>query len=355
MRNTGHSHAGLRRRVRADAVAESQVCSGRSTRRALLFALGAGALVFPLFPLAQGQKAKIPRVGVLSVGTSSRATTQIEALRAGLRELGYVEGRNISFEFRSAEGNYDRLPEMAADLVRLNVDLIVSSGTPVTQAVKAATKTIPIVMIGVGDPVGTGLVASLARPGGNVTGTSNLSPPLMVKRLELLKEAHPAVRRVAVLLNPANPAQKLSFEAMETAARSLKVEIQKFEVRNLAEIRSAFSAMAKQRFDGVAVAHDTILLANAGTIAELAAKQRIASSGNIEYAGAGGLIGYDSITDIYRYSATYVDKILKGAKPADLPVEQPSKFGVVVNMKTAKALGIKIPGSILVRADRVIK
>ncbi len=230
-----------------------------------------------------------------------------------------------------------------------------SGGTPVTQAVKAATKTIPIVMIAVGDPVGSGLVASLARPGGNVTGTSNLSPPLMVKRLELLKEAHPAVRRVAVLLNPANPAQKLSYEAMETAAKSLKVEIQKFEVRNLGEIQSAFAAMAKQRIDSVAVAQDTILLANAGVIAALAAKQRIASSGNIEYAEAGGLIGYDSITDIYRYSATYVDKILKGAKPADLPVEQPSKFGVVVNMKTAKALGIKIPNSILVRADKVIE
>jgi putative ABC transport system substrate-binding protein len=347
-RNAGQAHAGLRCRVGADA-------ARRSTRRKLLIALGAGALAFPLSSLAQQPKAKIPRVGILVLSRSARANALTDSLRAGLRELGYVEGRNISFEILSAEGSYERLPERAAELVRLNVDLIVGTGTPVTQAAKSATRTIPIVMIGVGDPVGTGLVASLARPGGNITGTSNLSPPLMVKRLELLKEAHPAVRRVAVLLNPVNPAQKLSFDAMQTAAAPLKVEIQKFEVRNLADIQSAFAAMPKQRIDGVAVAQDTVLLANAGAIAALAAKQRIASAGNIEYAEAGGLIGYDSTTDIYRYSATYVDKILKGAKPADLPVEQPSKFGVVVNMKTAKALGIKFPGSIMVLAERVIE
>jgi putative tryptophan/tyrosine transport system substrate-binding protein len=211
-------------------------------------------------------------------------------------------------------------------------------------------------MVGAGDPVGSGLVASLARPGGNVTGTSNLSPPLMIKRLELLKEAHPPVRRVAVLLNPSNPAQKLSFEAAETAAKALKIEVQKFEVRGLDEIKSAFSAMAKQRIDGVAVANDQLLIAHSAAIAELAASQRIPSSGRSEFPQTGGLIGYGiNLADSYRYTTIYIDKILKGAKPANLPVEQPSKYEVVVNLKTAKALGIKVPNSILVRADKVIE
>jgi putative ABC transport system substrate-binding protein len=325
-----------------------------NNRRKLLAAFGAGALAVPLAGFSQGRALKVPRIGIITLGQGPRNTKRIESLRAGLRELGYVEGKNIIFEIRSAQGSYERLSEAADELVRLKVDLIVSGGTPITQAAKAATKTIPIVMVGVGDPVGNGLVASLAHPGGNVTGLSNLSPPLMVKRLELLKEAHPAIRRVAILLNPVNPAQKLSMEAIENAARQLKVETKSFEARNLGEIQSALAALVKLRFDSIVVATDTVLSVNAEAIAGLAVKQRIVSSGNNEYAEAGGLIGYDSIDDSNRYAATYIDKILKGAKPGDLPVEQPRKFGVVINMKTANALGIKIPNSILVQATKVI-
>lgn len=321
----------------------------------VLVVLGAAPLGLPLSAFGQARAAKIPRVGVLVVAPGARRDSQIAALRAGLRELGYVEGKNISFEFRWGEGDFERLPELAADLVHLDIDLIVSGGTAATKAVKTATTTTPIVMIGAGDPVGSRLVASLARPGGNVTGTSNLSPPLMIKRLELLKESHPVVRRVAVLLNPANPAQQLSLDAMVPAAKSLRVEIEKFEARNLAEIQRAISAMAKRSFDAMVVGNDTMLIANFAAVAELVANSRILSSGSSEIAQSGGLIGYGSIDDVWRHSATYVDRILRGAKPADLPVEQPSKFAVVVNLKTAKALGIKVPQSVLLRADRVIE
>ena len=325
-------------------------------RRKLIVALGVGALGVAFSSFAQQRPAKVPRLGFLLASPVSDMMVQIEALRTGLREFGYVEGKNIVLEFRSSEGNYGRLSELAAELVRVKVDLIVSPGTPATQAAKASTTTIPIVMVGAGDPVGSGLVASLARPGGNVTGTSNLSPPLMIKRLELLKEAHPPVRRVAVLMNAVNSAQRLSFAAIETTAKVLKIELQKIEVRNIDEIKSAFSVMAKQRIDAIAIANDQMLIANSGLIAELAASLRIPSSGRSEFPQSGGLLGYGiDLADSYRYAMIYVDKILKGAKPADLPVEQPSKYDVVVNLKTAKALGIKIPNSILVRADKVIE
>jgi len=327
-----------------------------NNRRKLIVVIGAGAFASPLACFAQQQPAKIPRVGLILASAVADMPTQIEALRAGLRDLGYVEGKNIVLEFRSSEGNYGRLPELAAELVRLKVDIIVSPGTPATQAAKAATTTIPIVMVGAGDPVGSGLVASLGRPGGNVTGTSNLSPPLMVKRLELLKEVHPSARRVAVLMNPSNSAQKLSFDAMEIAAKALKIEVHKSEVRDLNEIKTAFSAMAKQHIDAVAVANDQMLITNSAAIAELAAGLRIPSAGRSEFPQTGGLLGYGiSLADSYRYSTIYIDKILKGAKPANLPVEQPSKYEVVVNLKTAKVLGIKIPNSILVRAEKVIE
>jgi len=326
-----------------------------NNRRKLVIALGAGALAAPLFSFAQQQSAKIPRIGVLTADPLSAVQIQFDVVRSGLRDLGYVEGKNISFELRSADGTYERLPELAAGLVRMKVDIIVTVGTPPSLAAKAATTTIPIVGAGLGDPVGRGLVASLARPGGNVTGTSNLSPPLMVKRLELLKEAHPAVQRVMVLLNPANPVQRPSFEAMMPAAKSLKIELQKFEARNPAEIQSAFVAMAKKPVDAIVVSNDSMLIANSGLIAGLASKHRILSAGDSEFAQSGGLIGYGSTVDVYRNAASYVDKILKGAKPADLPVEQPSKFWVVVNLKTAKVLGIKIPNSIMVGADKVIE
>jgi putative ABC transport system substrate-binding protein len=322
-------------------------------RRDFAALLAIGLLARPTF--GQRTSANIPRVGFLSVEPISGMQVQLEGLRAGLRDLGYVEGRDIRFEFRSAEGNYERLPLLGAELVSLKVDLIVALGTPPTRAAKAATTTIPIVMIGAGDPVASGLVASLARPGGNVTGSSNISPVLMVKRLELLKEAYPGVRRVGVLLNPANPAQRLSFEAMAAAAESLKVEVLKFEARNLAEIGEAFAAMAKQRVEALAVANDPVLIANAKAIAELAAKQRLMSSGNREFAESGGLLGYGSITEVFRHSAVYIDRIVKGAKPADLPVEQPTNIELVVNLRAARAMGISVPQRMLVRAGRVIE
>jgi len=322
-------------------------------RREFAALLALCSLARPAF--SQRAPANIPRIGFLSVAPMSGMQVQLEGLRAGLRDLGYVEGRDIRFEFRSAEGNHERLPRLAAELVGLKVDLIVALGTPPTRAAKAATTTIPIVMMGAGDPVASGLVASLARPGGNVTGSSNISPVLMVKRLELLKEAHPGVRRVGVLLNPANPAQRLSFEAMAAAAQPLKVEVLKFEARNLAEIREAFAAMVKQRVEALAVANDPALIANARAIAELAAKQRLMSSGNREFAESGGLLGYGSIAEVIRHSAIYIDRILKGAKPADIPVEQPTNVELVVNLRTAKAMGFSVPQPMLVRAGRVIE
>jgi putative ABC transport system substrate-binding protein len=305
---------------------------------------------------AQLSAARTPRVGVLAVSPPSGTTVQMEALSAGLRQLGYVEGKNLVVEFRSANGRYETLRALADELVAAKVDVIVAFGTPPSQAAKAATTTLPIVMAGVGDPVGTGLVASLARPGGNLTGTSNISPPLVVKRLELLKECHPELRRPALLANPANPAQTATIRAVEGAAASLKLELKQYAVRRLDELRSAFSSMHADRVDAVVLGNDPLLIANAAAIAEMATKQRLRSAGNREFAETGGLIGYGSIADVLRHAATYVDKILKGAKPADLPIEEPSKYEVFLNLGTAKAAGFAIPPSFrLLRVDRVIE
>ena len=283
-------------------------------------------------------------------------TPQLEAFKDGLRQLGYLEGKNISLEFRSAEGRYESLRGLADELVALKVDLIVAFGTPPSQAAKAATRTIPIVMSAVGDPIGSGLVTSLARPGANVTGTSNLSPPLVVKRLELLKESHPELRRVGLFANPANPAQAATVRAVEDAARSLKVEIFQYPVRSTDAIRAAFSSMRTDRIEGLVLGNDTLLIGNSALIAQLAEKQRIRSSGNREFAEAGGLIGYGSVADVNRLSASYVAKILKGAKPGELPIEQPSKYETFLNLRAAKAADFAIPASFrLLRVDRVIE
>jgi putative ABC transport system substrate-binding protein len=283
-------------------------------------------------------------------------TPQLEAFKDGLRQLGYLEGKNISLEFRSAEGRYESLRGLADELVALKVDLIVAFGTPPSEAAKAATRTIPIVMSAVGDPIGSGLVTSLARPGANVTGTSNLSPPLVVKRLELLKESHPELRRVGLFANPANPAQAATVRAVEDAARSLKVEIFQYPVRSTDAIRAAFSSMRTDRIEGLVLGNDTLLIGNSALIAQLAEKQRIRSSGNREFAEAGGLIGYGSVADVNRLSASYVDKILKGAKPGELPIEQPSKYETFLNLRAAKAADFAIPASFrLLRVDRVIE
>ena len=322
-------------------------------RRTVLAALAA-ACVPARLAVAEG--ARLPRLGLLFGGVAGGMTPQLEAFKDGLRQLGYLEGKNISLEFRSAEGRYESLRGLADELVALKVDLIVAFGTPPSQAAKPATRTIPIVMSAVGDPIGSGLVTSLARPGANVTGTSNLSPPLVVKRLELLKESHPELRRVGLFANPANPAQAATVRAVEDAARSLKVEIFQYPVRSTDAIRAAFSSMRTDRIEGLVLGNDTLLIGNSALIAQLAEKQRIRSSGNREFAEAGGLIGYGSVADVNRLSASYVDKILKGAKPGELPIEQPSKYETFLNLRAAKAADFAIPASFrLLRVDRVIE
>ena len=261
-------------------------------------------------------------------------------------------------EYRWAEGRFDRLPDLAAELVRLKVDIIVALATPAAAAAKNATETIPIVMIGVGDPAGIGLIASLARPGGNVTGLSfSVGPEIIGKGLELLKETVPKVRRVAILSNPANPAQPLAMREVNVAARSLGVQLQLLEARGPNEFDGAFAAMAKERVGALLVVADGLFILHRTRLADLAARSRLpAIYGYREHVEAGGLMSYgSSLRDLWRRAATYVDKILKGAKPADLPVEQPTKFELVVNLKTAKALGLTIPQSVLVRADEVIQ
>jgi putative ABC transport system substrate-binding protein len=324
-----------------------------NNRRKLIVALGASALTAPFASFAQ--QPKIYRIGILSAENASGYRTRLEAFRAGLRDFGYVEGKNIVIEFRWAEGKYERLPELAAELVSLKPDLLVTFATQAAFAAKRVTTTIPIVVSTTGDAVDTGLVASLARPGGNITGSTFFGRELIAKRLELLKEALPHITRVAVLLNPAHQASGPDLRASEIAARSLKLEVQPFEVRAPSELESAFSAMAKRRIEAVVVPEQPIFIVNAKTITNLAVKQRLASSGFTEFAVDGGLIGYGvNLVELYRRGAYFVDRILKGAKPADLPFERATKFELVVNMKTAKALGIKIPQSILVRADMVI-
>jgi len=314
--------------------------------------------MFALVNLSEAQQAtKIPRIGLLLTGTLSSSSYSLEAFRNGLRDLGYVEGKNILVEYRYAEGKPDRLPSLAAELVRLKVDVIVTTGTPPSQAAKTATTTIPIVMALISDPVGAGLVASLARPGGNITGLSSISQDLSGKRLELLKEAIPKVSRVGVLYDPNDPAKVAEFKEIEVAARPLGVHLQSLEVRSLDELESAFKAATRGKATALLVLPTTILSTRTKQIAELAAKNRLPTMfATSQYMDAGGLMSYGpDYADLWRRAATYVDKILKGAKPADLPVEQPMKFELVINLKTAKQIGLTIPPNVLARADKVIK
>jgi putative tryptophan/tyrosine transport system substrate-binding protein len=301
---------------------------------------------------------KVPRVGYLSLGSHSDPISQprLEAFRQGLRELGYVEGQNIAIESRWAEGKHDRLPALAADLVRSKVDVIVALSGATTQAAQQATRTIPIIMSLVADPVGSGLVASLARPGGNVTGLTVMSPDLAGKQFQLLKEVVPKVSRVALLTNPENPASARFSREAEAAARALGVQLQTLEARNSQEIDSAFAAMTRERAGALLILPDAIFLFQRRQIAELAVKRRLPSVyGAGEYAEAGALMVYGAnFLDLQRRTATYVDKILKGAKPADLPVAQPTKFELIINLRTAKAIGLTIPPSLLQRADQII-
>jgi putative ABC transport system substrate-binding protein len=326
---------------------------------ALLVTLALGLLLAPLAPEAQ-PPTHVHRIGTLSaLGTTPGRNPFVEAFLEGMRALGYVEGQHFVLEYRGAEGQFEGFPDLAAELVRLKVEVIVAQGTPAALAAKHATTTVPIVMVGVGDPVGSGLVASLARPGGNITGLSNLSTELVGKQLEFLKEVLPAVSRVAVLWNPANPAHALMVRAADVAAQALGVQLHLVEARGRGPdaFDSAFAAMTNAHAGALLVLADNIFFEHRRRLAELAAMSHLPTMHQDRaLVEVGGLISYAaSVPDVWRHGATYVARILKGAKPADLPVERPTKFHLVINLKTAKALGITMPPSLLLLADEVIK
>jgi len=307
-------------------------------------------------PLAEAQQAeRVYRIGLL--GLSSRSdVTGLAALRQGLRDLGYDEGKNLVIEYRWAEGRYDRLPAFADELVRLKVDVLVTYATPGARAAKQATTTIPVVVVSMGDAVATGIVPNLARPGGNITGSQSQFPEVMGKRLEMLRELIPRLARVGVLFNPANPALSPALKVMEVTAGSLAIELQLIEAASPQDFGGAFTAMAQRRSEGVVVVDDPVLRSHGRVIAELAAKGRLPSVGEREYAEAGGLLAYAvNRPAVWRRAAFFIDRILKGTKPGDLPVEQPTTFDFVVNMRTAKLLGLTVPPSLLLRADQVIE
>jgi putative ABC transport system substrate-binding protein len=321
-----------------------------------IFAIGFAFAMCGVAADAQ-QPMKIPRIGFLSPTSPSAIPARIEAFRQGLRELRYVEGKSIVIDYRWAEGKLDRLPALAAELVRGKVDIIVTGGSSPTRAAKEATTTIPIVMAQDGDPVGTGFVASLARPGGNITGLSMLAPELSGKRLELLKEVVPRLSRVAVFGTSTNPGYAQVLKELELAAGVLKVKLQYLDILEPKDIETAFRAASKGRAEAVLVLASPIINSQRTQLAALAVKSRLpATYFQTEYVEAGGLMSYGTnIADLYRRAATFVDKILKGRTPADLPVEQPMRFEFVINLIAAKQIGLTIPPNVLVRADRVIK
>jgi putative tryptophan/tyrosine transport system substrate-binding protein len=309
-------------------------------------------------PVDAQQAPKIARVGFLSVGTQASFAYALEGFRRGLRELGYVEGKTVVLDLRYGEGKAERLPELARELVGLKVDVIVAGNDVAIAAVKRETQTIPIVMAFSTDPVGTGFVASLARPGGNVTGLSTISPELSGKRLELLREVIPGLSRVALLWSPDARGNLFDYKETEGAARSLRLELQSVEVSRAEDLGRAFSAITSQRAQALVVSPgNSVAITNRSQIASFAQSSRLPSMyGDKMYVDAGGLMSYGpNASGMFRRAAAYVDKILKGAKPADLPVEQPTKFELVINLKTAKALGITMPQSLLQRADEVIR
>ena len=327
-------------------------------RRQVLIALGLSAFAVPLASFAQ-QQGKIWRVGFLAL----RHVDFIDAdyyygpFRQGMRELGYVEGRNLVIEWRSAEGKAERLPDLAAQLVQGKVDVIVTAGTAATSAAQKATSTLPIVMATTADPVGSGFVKGLARPGTNITGLSNLSLDISAKNLEIMLSLVARLSQVAVLVNPANSAHAAILKSTRAAAQKLNIKVLPAEARTAQEIERAFSVMARERAGAVIIAIDAFFIQQGRQIANLAVKHRLPSmSGSREYVEAGGLMSYgQNLADNYRRAATYVDKILKGAKPGDLPVEQPTTFELFINRRTAKAIGLAIPQELLLRADRVIE
>jgi putative tryptophan/tyrosine transport system substrate-binding protein len=323
-------------------------------RDTVLGLLGLGAA--PLAAFAQ-QAVKIPRIGLLSSFSPSDTALWHKAFRQGLLELGWVEGKNIGIEYRYAEGRSDRLPGLAADLVRLKVDIIVAAITPEALAAKNATNTIPIVVASMGDPVESRLVESLAHPGGNLTGLTNIPAEQVGKRLELLKEIIPKLSRVAVLWDPQNPTSTLAWKEIQLPARQLGIQLHSLEVRSPNDLDRAFEAATKARAGALAIMPSLVFVANFKRLADFAAKSSLPSVYHLRaFADAGGLVAYGADrADLFRRAATYVDKILKGAKPADLPVQLPTKFELVINLKTAKQLGLTIPRSVLLRTDEVIQ
>jgi ABC-type uncharacterized transport system substrate-binding protein len=328
-------------------------------RREFIRLLGGAAtasLAWSRVAFAQQPTTKVFRIGFLGLPTADSLPKRPEAFRAGLRELGYREGRDFVIEYRWADGNYDQLPVLLNDLIRLKVDVIVTHGTPGVLAAKRATTTIPIVCAVVGDALASGVVSSLARPGGNVTGLTFFNPELAAKRLELFKEVLPDLTDVGILLNSANPINDPILPQMSSIAQPLKFELHQFDARSPADFEAAFTAMAARRVGALVVIEDAMLISNASTVAALALKQRLPSCGWPDYAIGGGVMGYGvDFPDMFRHAATFVDKIIKGAKPGDLPFERATKFEIMVNLKTAKTLGLTIPYNLLVRANEVIE
>ena len=323
-------------------------------RREIIALLGSAAAALPLAAAAQP---KIPRIGFMGNSTAALEANLLDAFRDGLRELGYEEGRNIVIEYRWANGKYDHFPVLVAELIAAKVDAIVTAGTPAALAVKNATTTVPLVMVAVGDPIGTGLVPSLARPGGNLTGLSSVAPDLEGKRLQLLREVTPALSHVAMFINSLNPFHISSMEQARAAAQAMGIKLRLYDIRKSEDLDDAFAAIRKERPDALLILADRVFLHNRGRIVDFANEQRLPNvNAYKELVEVGGLMSYGpSYEDMHKRAAIYVDKILKGAKPADLPIEQPSKFTFIVNLRAAKTLGVTVPSQLLGLVDQLIE
>jgi ABC-type uncharacterized transport system substrate-binding protein len=323
-------------------------------RRREFITLVGSAVAWPLGAHAQQ---KIPRIGFMGNSTAALETNLVDAFREGLRELGYEEGRNIAIEYRWADGNYDRFPTLAEELIAAKVDAIVTAGTPAALAVKRTTTTVPLVMVAVGDPIGTGLVSSLARPGGNLTGLSSIAPDLEGKRLQLLREVVPALSHVAMFVNSLNPFHVSSMKQARAAAQAMGIKLQLHDIPKSEDLDDAFAAIRKERPDALLILADRVFLHNRQRMMDFTNEQRLPNvNAYKELVEVGGLMSYGpSYEDMHKRAAIYVDKILKGTKPADLPIEQPSKFTFIVNLKAAKALGVTVPSQLLGLADQLIE
>lgn len=324
-----------------------------TTRREFITLLGGVAVTWPLAANAQS---KTPRIGFMGNSTAALEANLVDAFREGLREHGYEEGRNIVIEYRWADGKYERFPALVAELIAANVEVIVTAGTPAALAMKKATTTVPLVMVAVGDPVGTGLVPSLARPGANLTGLSSVAPDLEGKRLQLLREVVPALSHVAMFINSLNPFHVSSMRQARAAAQTMGIKLQLHDIRKSEDLDDAFAAIRKERPDAVLILADRVFLHNRERMIDFTKEQRLPNvNAYKELVEVGGLMSYGpSYEDMHKRAAIYVDKILKGAKPADLPIEQPSKFTFIVNLKAAKALGVTVPSQLLGLADELI-